>query len=321
MVEMTDNLQRLKEDYIKRLPEKIAHLNGLMRQLAHPDTSGEVLNAIALAVYWMHGWRAPTDLSKRDAWRGMGEGPGAPSKNGPAPGGGGSRPSDGVPATCNCRFLPRSPPPKQDRVTVAVPSETFPDAAGPRRARRPRVLLVEDDLDLSVWIEEILREKGMDCVKAGEVGEGLIQLLEKDADLILSDYRLPDGKGKDLIHQVRQRDTMVPILLMSGAISKELGEMFREAVDEFMEKSLAREPFLAAVERHSPGGRAQGGQGAGGRASGDFLAHQCGYGRRGIAPDDGQDRRRHYLLSNHDLFPHRARSEVHGTGRLRRSLQ
>ena len=64
-----------------------------------------------------------------------------------------------------------------------------------------KILIVEDDLAFGTMIQTWLKKKGFEVDKATSVGTAL-KRLQEDAqrDLILSDLRLPDHDGLELLN-------------------------------------------------------------------------------------------------------------------------
>ena len=78
-----------------------------------------------------------------------------------------------------------------------------------------RALIVDDDsANRSIW-ELVLSDRGYDVQSAADLENGLSQLSD-DVSLYLIDYHLPDGRGTDIVKQVRARfpDALVAIVSM-----------------------------------------------------------------------------------------------------------
>jgi CheY-like chemotaxis protein len=90
-------------------------------------------------------------------------------------------------------------------------------AEPPSRASR-RVLLVEDDLETAEAMQEVLERNGYRVVSADSI-EAAVDVDLARVDAIVSDIRLPDGLGTDLLRQLkRERD--VPAIAFSGLTTK-----------------------------------------------------------------------------------------------------
>jgi two-component system, NtrC family, response regulator HydG len=78
----------------------------------------------------------------------------------------------------------------------------------------PRVLLVEDDVDVRPAVEAILLDEGYDVDAAQNCRQGQAFLDKQTYDLLLTDGRLPDGTGVDLANAAGRR--RIPAIIMTG---------------------------------------------------------------------------------------------------------
>jgi DNA-binding response OmpR family regulator len=65
------------------------------------------------------------------------------------------------------------------------------------------VLLVEDEEDLAKSYERLLRRRGYRIVWAGSRGGGLLALQREPPSLVITDLRLRDGDGLDVVRAAR----------------------------------------------------------------------------------------------------------------------
>jgi DNA-binding NarL/FixJ family response regulator len=131
------------------------------------------------------------------------------------------------------------------------------------------VLVVEDDSMVRGWVRMAL--EGTEFRIAGEASTAAeaVQLLERrQVDVLLVDYRLPDGRGTDLVKTIRREGDATPVLLMTANAERGLNEAVREAgaqgtalksgrADELADALRAvhagRQAFDARHPRRSPG--------------------------------------------------------------------
>lgn len=80
-----------------------------------------------------------------------------------------------------------------------------------------KILIVEDDLAFGTMIQTWLKKKGFEVDKATSVGTAL-KRLQEDAqrDLILSDLRLPDHDGLELLNWITQKGLSIPFIVMTS---------------------------------------------------------------------------------------------------------
>ena len=72
-----------------------------------------------------------------------------------------------------------------------------------------RILIVEDDLTFSLMLSTWLGKKGFDVTSAANVKDAKQHLSDKDFELIISDLRLPDSDGIDLLQWVKSPESSV----------------------------------------------------------------------------------------------------------------
>ena len=78
-----------------------------------------------------------------------------------------------------------------------------------------KILLVEDDLALSMGIEYALNSAGFNIKTAKKIKEAKDKLEKDKFDLILLDVMLPDGNGYDLCKDIRAKDD-TPIIFLTA---------------------------------------------------------------------------------------------------------
>jgi EAL domain-containing protein (putative c-di-GMP-specific phosphodiesterase class I) len=82
--------------------------------------------------------------------------------------------------------------------------------------KRGCVLLVEDDAFQLRLFRRLLEDAGFEIVVAANGKEAIAKIEANSFDVILSDILMRDIDGIDLLRAVRQRNTDVPVLLMTG---------------------------------------------------------------------------------------------------------
>jgi two-component system response regulator PilR (NtrC family) len=80
----------------------------------------------------------------------------------------------------------------------------------------PRVLVVDDEVDIRKLIEITLARMGVDTDAAENVGQARERLAERRFDLCLTDMRMPDGTGKDLVRHIQQAHPDVPVAVITA---------------------------------------------------------------------------------------------------------
>src|SRR3954468_18899064 len=81
---------------------------------------------------------------------------------------------------------------------------------------RPRLLLVEDDPDLSQMLAELLDEEGYAVTAVRDGQAGLHRGLVDDWDLLVVDRGLPGIEGVDLVTRLRSQGLRAPVLFLTA---------------------------------------------------------------------------------------------------------
>lgn len=78
------------------------------------------------------------------------------------------------------------------------------------------VLIIEDDLTFSQILEVFLRKRGFEPHLVNEVKKSISILEKQNFDLLLVDYRLPDGTGLDVLSYLREKGVLCPTIIMTS---------------------------------------------------------------------------------------------------------
>jgi two-component system response regulator HydG len=79
-----------------------------------------------------------------------------------------------------------------------------------------KILIVEDDLTFSQLLQGFLQKQGHSIIAAQSIKEGLKLIAQNTFDLLLLDYRLPDGIGLDVLTSARETGSAIPVIIMTS---------------------------------------------------------------------------------------------------------
>lgn len=77
-------------------------------------------------------------------------------------------------------------------------------------------MIIDDDVTFSLMLRTWLGKKGFGVDTAADIAAGRRLLAEGSYDLVLSDMRLPDGNGTDLLQWIAERGVTIPVIVMTG---------------------------------------------------------------------------------------------------------
>jgi DNA-binding NtrC family response regulator len=113
---------------------------------------------------------------------------------------------------------------------------------------KQRVLVVEDEDKLRRVIELQLQSSGYDVLKAGTAEDGL--KLAEEADLILTDLRLPGMGGLDLLAALRRQNSGTPVIVMTAFGTVEIAvEAMKGGAADFLPKPFSLDHMMTVVEK------------------------------------------------------------------------
>jgi signal transduction histidine kinase len=118
------------------------------------------------------------------------------------------------------------------------------------RETRSRILVVDDDRLATQVVRDLLEQEGYVVTAAGTGGEGLRQLRQSGADLLLLDVVLPDTDGFQILREVRgePRLRQLPVIMCSvRSAVKERVRGLELGADDYIIKPFNPEELLARV--------------------------------------------------------------------------
>ena len=120
-----------------------------------------------------------------------------------------------------------------------------------------RVLIVDDEPDVSTYLATALRANGYAAAVADGVESGFTELEKTRPDLIILDIMLPKESGISMYNRLKQDQATesIPVVIISGVL-QEGGFDFRYYIpdetvlppERFLEKPVDIEQFLKAVK-------------------------------------------------------------------------
>ncbi|SEI09504.1 sigma-54-dependent transcriptional regulator [Pseudomonas asplenii] len=81
---------------------------------------------------------------------------------------------------------------------------------------RQKILIVDDEPDIRELLEITLGRMKLETQSARNVGEAREKLARDSFDLCLTDMRLPDGTGLELVQHIQQRHPQVPVAMITA---------------------------------------------------------------------------------------------------------
>lgn len=123
------------------------------------------------------------------------------------------------------------------------------------------VLVVDDEVKMQRILEIMLREMGHDVVRAGD-GRAALDIVAREAvDLIITDMRMPQMDGLELVRELQARGTLPPTIMITahGTVATAVEALKCGAIDyimrpfevETVELAVTRALSLGQVQREN----------------------------------------------------------------------
>ena len=102
-----------------------------------------------------------------------------------------------------------------------------------------RVLVIDDEPDIRELLELTLLRMGLETATAGTVKEGLLEIQNFKPDLCLTDMKLPDGTGFDVVRYIQREVPHIPIAVITAFGSMEAAvEALKAGAYDFVSKPV-----------------------------------------------------------------------------------
>jgi len=115
---------------------------------------------------------------------------------------------------------------------------------------KSKVLIVDDDLDALEMMQDLFETKGYISITARNGLEALERIKEQEPDIILSDIRMPEMDGMELLQILSKDFPHIPVIMITahGTI-KTAVEAMKIGAKDYILKPLSLDEILTKVER------------------------------------------------------------------------
>ena len=116
----------------------------------------------------------------------------------------------------------------------------------------PSILVVDDEPNALFGLCQILTDKGFKVIPAGNGKEALERLKTESINIIITDEKMPDLSGMELLSEVKKLDKQIPVILITayGSVSMAV-EALKLGAFYFFEKPIFNnlEQFITIVRQ------------------------------------------------------------------------
>jgi len=112
------------------------------------------------------------------------------------------------------------------------------------------VLIVDDEKNYPLILSAVLEEEGFETLTANS-GKAALEIIESsDIDLILTDMKMPEMDGIELLKRIKKRDPDLPVIVMTahGTVDKAVDAM-QEGAYTYIQKPFDNERMILYVKK------------------------------------------------------------------------
>ena len=113
-----------------------------------------------------------------------------------------------------------------------------------------KILVVDDQQQVADTVVEIMSRAGYSATAAYSGMEAVNRFQEGDYQLVITDLKMPEVNGMDLLKTIKGIDAKVPVIVVTGygTVQKAV-EAIKIGAYDFIEKPVDREKLELIVER------------------------------------------------------------------------
>ena len=114
-------------------------------------------------------------------------------------------------------------------------------------ARRPRVLLIDDDAKMVALVRGILADDGYEVTGVTSPHEAIAGLTQVDPDVVVLDEVMPGAEGLDVADEIREHRPGQPIVIFSSLFDRRLSVETQRRGFVYCEKADGIDRLEAAI--------------------------------------------------------------------------
>ena len=119
-------------------------------------------------------------------------------------------------------------------------------------SQKPSVLVIDDESGILDTLRILLKNEGFEVTTAQGGKAGLEQIRSGVHDLILSDVRMPQVSGLDILNAAREQDPMTPVILMTAQASLQSAiSAVNSGAFYYIQKPFSNDELVAILRRAS----------------------------------------------------------------------
>jgi two-component system response regulator HydG len=116
--------------------------------------------------------------------------------------------------------------------------------------QQPSILIVDDESGILDTLRILLRKEGFEVATAQGGKAGLEQIRSGNHDIVLTDVRMPQVTGLDILQAAKEQDSMTPVILMTAQASLQTAvAAVNQGAFYYVQKPFSNDELLAILRR------------------------------------------------------------------------
>lgn len=112
-----------------------------------------------------------------------------------------------------------------------------------------KILLVEDEEDLTLIVADTLRGQGYAVITAADGFEGLEKFKTEVADIVVADVMMPKMDGFSMVKEIRKLSSTVPLLFLTAKSTiEDVEEGFEIGANDYLKKPFELRELIVRIK-------------------------------------------------------------------------
>lgn len=113
-----------------------------------------------------------------------------------------------------------------------------------------KILIIEDDVDVCLLLKRFLSKHNFNVSTAHSGQKGLTLFDEEKPDLVLSDFRLGDIDGAEVLQKIKEKNRNVPVIIITGYSDIKVAvKVIKQGAFDYITKPLFPDEILLTIKR------------------------------------------------------------------------
>lgn len=109
----------------------------------------------------------------------------------------------------------------------------------------PKVLIVDDEIDICEMMAFSFESQGFETIIAGDAVQALEMVKTQDPDLVISDIRMPKGGGMKLLEEIKAYNPSRPkVFLITGYSDRSKEEAIALGAEDVLSKPIKLQALI-----------------------------------------------------------------------------